>query len=77
MPESRVRSRALLNCSLIRIHFQAEQLYALGIWTRFASRWDRLRMRISPMLEDDIVANAVLANPQLAAWSESGRAIGL
>lgn len=38
--------------------FQAEQLYALGIWTRFANRRDRMRMRVSPTLAADIVAKA-------------------
>jgi hypothetical protein len=46
---------------------QVEQLYALGIWTRFATRTNKLRMRISPTLSADIVAMASDFSPELFA----------
>jgi hypothetical protein len=46
--------------------FQVEQLYALGIWTRFVERRERLKMRVSPSLPADIVANAESFAPSLA-----------
>jgi hypothetical protein len=52
---------------------QAEQLYALGLWSRFVPRKRRLLMRVTPFLDDEIVANAEMAGPtlllQIAEWS--------
>jgi hypothetical protein len=51
---------------------QVDQLYALGIWSRFVPRRRRWLMRISPYLDEEIVANANLADPrlslQIAEW---------
>jgi hypothetical protein len=50
----------------------SELLYALGLWTRLASRKQRLLMRFSPDIDLDIVINAERANPvlcvQVGAW---------
>jgi hypothetical protein len=52
---------------------QAEQLYALGLWSRFAPRKRRLLMRVTPFLDEEIVTNAELASPslllQIAEWT--------
>jgi hypothetical protein len=49
-----------------------DQLYAIGIWSRFISRRRKWRMTISPTLMSDIVANAACAHPvltvQVARW---------
>lgn len=51
---------------------QVDQLYALGIWSRFAPRRKRLLMRVTPYLNEEIVENAALAAPalllQVAEW---------
>jgi len=50
----------------------SELLYAFGLWTRLASRKQRLLMRFSPDIDLDIVINAERANPvlcvQVGAW---------
>ena len=50
----------------------ADQLYAIGIWSRFISRRRRWAMRLSATLMADIVANAACADPiltvQVARW---------
>jgi hypothetical protein len=52
---------------------QVDQLYALGIWSRFVPRRKRLLMRVTPFLSEEIVDNAAQANPallvQIAEWS--------
>jgi hypothetical protein len=49
-----------------------DQLYAIGVWSRFISRRRKWRMTISPTLMSDIVANAACAHPiltvQVARW---------
>jgi hypothetical protein len=51
---------------------QVDQLYALGIWSRFVPRRRRWLMRISPYLDEEIVANAIWADSrlslQIAEW---------
>lgn len=51
---------------------QVDQLYALGIWSRFAPRRKRLLMRVTPFLTEEIVANAETVGPnlllQIAEW---------
>jgi hypothetical protein len=51
---------------------QVDQLYALGIWSRFVPRRRRWLMRITPYLNEEIVANAAAAGPflslQVAEW---------
>lgn len=51
---------------------QVDQLYAIGIWSRFITRKRRWSMRVSPRLMAEIVANAACADPiltvQLARW---------
>jgi hypothetical protein len=50
----------------------ADQLYAIGIWSRFISRRRKWVMRLSPTLMAEIVANAACADPiltvQVARW---------
>lgn len=52
---------------------QVDQLYAIGLWSRFVPRKRRLLMRVTPFLDDEIVANAALASPslliQVAEWN--------
>lgn len=52
---------------------QVDQLYAIGLWSRFVPRKRRLLMRVTPFLDEEIVENAVRAAPQLllqvAEWS--------
>ena len=43
----------------------SDQLYAIGIWSRFIGRRRRWAMRLSPALMAEIVANAACANPIL------------
>ncbi len=49
-----------------------EQLYAIGIWSRFVSRRRKWTMRFTPTLMAEIVANAACADPiltvQVARW---------
>ena len=51
---------------------QVDQLYALGIWSRFVPRRKRLLMRVTPFLNEEIVDNAARARPalllQIAEW---------
>ena len=42
---------------------QADQLYAVGIWTRIIPRRRKLLMRVTPYLAEEIVANAAAAQP--------------
>ena len=50
----------------------SDQLYAIGIWSRFISRRRKWAMRLSPTLMADIVANAACAGPiltlQVGSW---------
>jgi hypothetical protein len=59
---------------------QVDQLYALGIWSRFAPRRKRLLMRVTPYLNEEIVENAASANPdlllQIAEWKGQRVLIG-
>jgi hypothetical protein len=52
---------------------QADQLYALGLWSRFVPRRRRLLMRVTPFLDEEIVANAEVPSPdlllQIAEWN--------
>jgi hypothetical protein len=52
---------------------QVDQLYAIGIWSRFVPRKRRMLMRVTPFLDEEIVENAARAAPQLllqiAEWS--------
>lgn len=56
-----------------------DQLYALGIWSRFVSRRRRWQMRLSPNLMAEIAANAACASPvltiQVARWRNERLAI--
>jgi hypothetical protein len=51
---------------------QADQLYAVGIWTRIIPRRRKLLMRVTPYLAEEIVANAAASQPvlliQVAEW---------
>jgi hypothetical protein len=52
---------------------QVEQLHALGIWTRFASRGERFRLRFSSTLPHDIAGFAARFRPTMVVtvgeWS--------
>jgi hypothetical protein len=52
---------------------QVDQLYAVGLWSRFVPRNRKLLMRVTPFLDEEIVENAAIAAPrlllQLAEWN--------
>jgi hypothetical protein len=52
---------------------QVDQLYAMGLWSRFVPRKRKLMMRVTPFLAEEIVENAAVAAPrllvQVAEWS--------
>jgi hypothetical protein len=52
---------------------QVDQLFAIGLWSRFAPRKRRLLMRVTPFLDEEIVENAAIASPslllQVAEWN--------